>query len=201
MKRLLAFLAAALIASAAHAQNAKFQLGGWPPGNTVPGTMETCYNSLGQAEPQALCDLYPSTVPGTRPAAPTDRAVVVTMSPNSGLPNLLPVGVTPIAAVATGTTSAVTATMPAVAGRTNYICQFDVSALGGTATVGPITLTGLIGGSTLTYQMASTASGNLFTRQFNPCMPASATNTAIAVATTADGTASAVDVNITGFLK
>jgi hypothetical protein len=109
-----------------------------------------------------------------------------------------PPGATPVLGLGTGTTGAVTGTLAGVAAKTTYICGFDVSALGGTATVGPITVTGLLGG-TLTYQLASTVSGNLLSRTFMPCLPASAVNTAIVVTTTADGTASGVDVDATGF--
>jgi len=106
---------------------------------------------------------------------------------------------TTLLGVGTGSTGAVTATLTSAAGKLAYLCSFDVSALGGTATVGPITVTGL--GTTLTYQIAATASGNVFTRNFQPCLPASAANTNIVITTTADGTASAVDVNAAGFLQ
>lgn len=100
--------------------------------------------------------------------------------------------------VGTGTTGAVTGTLAAAAGRTTFICGFDVSVIGGTAAVGPITITGLIGG-TFTYQFSSLAAGNTLSRTFTPCIPASAVNTAIVTTTTADGTASAVDVNSWGY--
>jgi len=100
--------------------------------------------------------------------------------------------------VATGTTGAVTATLAANAGKTTWICGFDVSAIGGTAAVGPVTVTGLLSG-TLTYQMSSSAAGVTLSRTFTPCLPGSAINQAIAVVTTADGTASAVDVQAWGF--
>jgi hypothetical protein len=121
---------------------------------------------------------------------------------NSSTPPLssgYPPGGTPVTGVGAGTTGAVTGSLAATAGKTNYLCSFDISAIGGTATVGPVTLTGLLGGNTLTYQLASTAAGNFLSRTFSPCVPASAINTAISVVTTADGTASAVDVNLVGF--
>lgn len=99
-------------------------------------------------------------------------------------------------AIATGTTGAVTATLPAAAGKTTYICGFDISAAG-TATISPITVTGVLGG-TLTYQGISAGSAP-FSVRFGPCVPASAVNTAINVVTTADGTATAVDVQAYGF--
>jgi hypothetical protein len=103
-------------------------------------------------------------------------------------------------AVATGTTGAVSASMSAPASKLLFLCGFDVSAIGGTADVGPITVTGLTGG-TFTYHLASSAGGVTLNRSFSPCIPASAVNTAIVVATTADGTASAVDVNVWGVAR
>lgn len=99
-----------------------------------------------------------------------------------------------------GTTGAVVGTIAAAVGKTSYLCSFDVSAIGGTAAVGPIVVAGLIGGS-FTYQLSSTASGVTLTRHFTPCIPASAVNTAITITTTADGTASAVNVNATGYQR
>lgn len=106
---------------------------------------------------------------------------------------------TPIIGAGSGSTGAVTATLAAVAGKTTYICGFDVSALGGIATVGPIVVGALIGGSSFTYQMSSLASGNTVSREFTPCIPANATATAITVVTTADGTATAVNANAHGY--
>lgn len=109
-----------------------------------------------------------------------------------------PAGATATVNSATGTTGAVSAALGGTSGTT-YICGFDVSAIGGTAAVGPITVGTLIGTKTFTYQLASSASGNLLTKTFSPCIPASAATTAITVATTADGTATAVDVNVWGY--
>lgn len=111
-----------------------------------------------------------------------------------------PGGGTAITGNAAGTTGAVVGTLAGVAGKTTYICGFNVSAIGGTATVGPITVAGLVGSSQV-YQVPvnSTAGAILATQTFSPCIPASAANTAITVTTTANGTATAVDVNSWGF--
>jgi hypothetical protein len=45
-------------------------------------------------------------------------------------------------------------TLTGASGKTAYICGFNVSAVGGTAAVGPITIAGLIG-SSMVYQLAS----------------------------------------------
>lgn len=204
MKRLLsalAFAATVLIAAPSFAQQVTYPVGGAPQGQRSQGMTMMCLNSAGQSVPLALCDQWPGIAPSNLPARPEQRAEVVTLSPNSSAPNPFPSNATPSTAIGAGTTGAVTATMAATPGKTNYICQLQVSAIGGTATVGPITVTGLKGGNTLTYQVAATASGNFLVVPFTPCFPASAANTAIAAATTADGTASAVDVNIIGYLQ
>lgn len=107
-------------------------------------------------------------------------------------------GVTIITGNSTGTTGAVTGTLAGVANKTTYICGFNVSAIGGTAAVGPITIANLVG-SSMVYQLASSAGGSTLAVTFTPCIPANATNTAITIATTADGSATAVDVNSWGF--
>jgi hypothetical protein len=109
------------------------------------------------------------------------------------------VGATSITGNATGTTGAVVGTLAAgAAGITTYICGFSVSAIGGTAAVGPITIAGTKT-SSMVYQMASTAAGSFLTQTFSPCVPANAAATAITITTTADGTATAVSVNSWGF--
>lgn len=148
-----------------------------------------------------VVDLRPDS-PGiiTTGGATTANSVPVIL--NSQYPaNSVTTAPTPAANQSTGTTGAVTATIAAVASATNYICGFDVSAIGGTAAIGPVTITGLQGG-TWTYQgFVSSAAGVIYSREFNQCVPASATNTAISVATTADGTATAVDVQLHGYTE
>jgi hypothetical protein len=106
--------------------------------------------------------------------------------------------VTAIAGNAAGTTGAVVGTLTATSTTTAYISGFTVSAIGGVAAVGPITVAGLAGGSQI-YQMNSLAAGNTLTVNFTQPIPASAVNTNITVTTTADGTATAVNVNSWGF--
>src|SRR5262249_37710822 len=107
----------------------------------------------------------------------------------------------PITGNATGTTGAVVGTLAAGgANKVTYICGFNVSAIGGTAAVGPITVANLVT-SSMVYQLASSAGGSFLTAQFWPCIPANASNTAITITTTADGTATAVDVNSWGYQR
>lgn len=105
---------------------------------------------------------------------------------------------TPIQGNGTGSTGAVVGTLAAAAAKTTYLCDFDISATGGVATLGPIVVAGLLGGSK-TYQLFSTATGANLSKTFTPCLPSSTTNTAITITTTADATASAVDVNSSGY--
>lgn len=123
------------------------------------------------------------------------------VSPTTPLPvavNEYPANATSISGNATGTTGAVVGTLAGAAAKTTYICGFSVSAIGGTASVGPITIAGLVGASQV-YQLASSASGTTLTQGFSPCIPASAVNTSITVTTTANGTATAVSVNSWGY--
>jgi len=114
--------------------------------------------------------------------------------------NPYPGGSTPITGPSTGTTGAVTGTLSGTSGKTTYICSFDVSGTGGTAQIGPITVAGLKGGSAVYNVSANVANtATYLARTYTPCVPASATNTAITVTTTADGTATAVSVNTFGY--
>lgn len=128
--------------------------------------------------------------------SPTDGCTPVSNTKPLPIVNNAPGGV--ITGNATGTTGSVVGTLAAVSGKTTYICGFDVSAIGGTAAVGPITIANTVTAS-LVYQLSSTASGVTLSRTFTPCIPASAANTAITVTTTADGTATAVSVNSWGY--
>lgn len=110
-----------------------------------------------------------------------------------------PTGATAISGNAAGTTGAVVGTLAAAASKTTYICGFNVQAIGGTAAVGPITIAGLIGSSQVYQGSSSAAGGTVASGTFSPCIPASAANTAITITTTANGTATAVDVNSWGF--
>lgn len=143
------------------------------------------------------------TVNYVNPNPPPAALEVSNNNPLPVAPNSYPAGATPLVGVGTGSTGAVTGTLTGAAGVTTYLCGFDVSAIGGTAAVGPITATPLAGSSplSLTYQFSSSAAGSTLNRGYSPCIPAPAVNTSITVTTTADGTASAVDVNVWGYRK
>lgn len=95
---------------------------------------------------------------------------------------------TPITNTATGTTGAVVATLPAVAGKTAYICGFYYTGTNATAANGAtaVTVTGTIGGTMSfgfpTLAAAATTPNTIpIDEEFIPCVAASAINTAIAV--------------------
>lgn len=119
-----------------------------------------------------------------------------------------PTGATPIAIIATGTTGAVSANLANAAGKFTYICGFNVSILqAATAANITIQLTNGVGGvgsptqdSVLTWQLTLPISVvTNFSQNFSPCLPAAAANAPIAVATSADATATTVDVNAWGY--
>lgn len=151
-------------------------------GNCVPTVPFTTGGAINAGNP------LPVTSAVTAPAAGTAGAGY-------------PAGATAISGNATGSTAAVTGTLAGTAGKFTYICGFDVSAIGGTATVGPVTVGGLITANQV-YQVPVNSATNatvLGPFSFTPCIQASAVNTAITVTTTANGTATAVDVNSWGF--
>ncbi len=144
-----------------------------------------------------------SIVSGTANIALLGSAGISTVMADNTMPvvqtSQYPSGATPITGNATGSTGAVVGTLAAAVGKTTYICGFNVQAIGGTATVGPITVAGLVGSSQVYQGSSSAAGGTVVSMTFSPPIPASASNTAITITTTADGTATAVDVNSWGY--
>ena len=118
-------------------------------------------------------------------------------------PNAYPASSTPITATATGTTAATTATMAATASVTNYLCGLSIRANATAAATGNATVTGTITGTiNFTQWTAPAASGlGVIEEVFIPCVPASATNTAIAVISAAPGTGGIVSVTAWGYRK
>ena len=104
----------------------------------------------------------------------------------------------PVVSNGQGTIGSVAASMPAVAGATNWLCGFDVSGAG-SATMSPIQVSGMQGGQSLLYYGVSAGAAPLIVR-FSPCLPANAANTAINISTTPDATATAVSVQEFGYI-
>lgn len=114
-----------------------------------------------------------------------------------------PAGAVAETASATGTTGATTATLATNTGQTTFICSLSIRSNATAAATGNATVTGTITGTlNYTHWTAPNASGVGVTEMiFNPCVPASTTNTAIAIISPAPGTGGVVSVSATGFLK
>lgn len=117
-----------------------------------------------------------------------------------------PAAATPVAASSGPVANAAaTATLPAVAARTNFLSGFTVTP--GTATGAAqvvVTVTGVVGGP-LSYSVevpsAAGGGGQTLSVSFNPPLPATAVNVAIVVSMPAAGVGGAgAAVNATGYL-
>lgn len=120
---------------------------------------------------------------------------------NIGQVSPYPVGATAITASSTGTTGATTATLAGTSGKTTYICSMSIRANATAAATANSTVTGTITGTlNFTQWTAAAATGIGLTEEiFVPCVPASSTNTGIAVISAAPGTGGVVSVSATGF--
>lgn len=112
-----------------------------------------------------------------------------------------PINATPITASATGTTAAVSVTLPGVVGKTTFICGWSMTS-GGTTTaaVGTATVAGVIGG-TLSYVYVAAATGlsQLIVRYPPVCLPANGQNASIVVTQPAGGTGTTAAVTAYGY--
>lgn len=138
------------------------------------------------------------------PAVAGDTALVVDQRPGTSMPAVIsqyPFGATALTASATGTTGATTATLAGTSGKTTYICSLSVRANATANTNVTNTVTGVITGtlSRVMWVPANTAGLGVDEQIYNPCVPASTTNTAIAVVSGAPGSGGVVTVNATGY--
>ena len=119
-----------------------------------------------------------------------------------------PPGATPVTASATGSTGAISATLPAVAGKFGYLCGLSYQGSDATAAVaGNIAVTGLISG-TANFGYVALAAGAAvpqpppITQTFSPCVQSSAVNTAIVVTPPTLGAgATLATVSVWGFTQ
>lgn len=139
-------------------------------------------------------------------SAGTQRMVVATDQPTMTNPQPVsatpyPIGATPYTATATGTTAATTATLAGSASVTTYLCGFSIRANATAAATGNATVTGVITATmNFTQWTAPLASGLGITEMiFSPCIPASATNTSVAVVSAAPGSGGTVSVSAWGY--
>lgn len=129
----------------------------------------------------------------------------VTLVGNGGNP-LVPAGATNVAASSGNVANATaTATMPAVAGKTNYVAGFSITGGGATAAaLVTATLSGIAGGP-LSYTFGAplgvAVEASPILVEFATPIPASAVNTAISISLPALGTGNTnAAVNIHGYV-
>lgn len=169
--RTLALAAALLLPWAAVAQSPNTDTYFYTPnGGGVNGAIGMCLNSSNKAVPCGAAGVVPSPV--TLPPYPVNATTGVAAAPVTANSGNVAAGVA-------------TATLPAAAGKTTYICGFTITSAGstGAAVVSP-TITNTITG-TLTFTYTSVAGATLANAPlivpFNPCVPANAANTTIPV--------------------
>jgi len=188
MRALMRLLCCAVLAlgwsAAAHAQANTDTYFYTPGGGGVNGAVGMCLNASNKAVPCSAAGVQPSpTSIGPYPSNLTTG-----------------VAATPVTASATGTTAATTATLPGAASKTTYLCGFSIDANATAAVAGNATVTGTISGTlNFTQGVAATPAVGSVNRTFNPCVPASAVNTGIAVNSIAPGTGGVVSVTAWGF--
>lgn len=176
-----AFLTLLGIATGAQAQNTDTYFY-TPGGGGVNGSLGMCLNNQNKAVPCSNAGVLASPVSGASPQFPSNSI--------------------PMTASATGTTAATAATLPAVAGKTTYLCGFSIRANATAAATGNGTVTGTVSGTlNFTQWTAPLASGLGITEpSIGPaCIPASAANTAIVVTSAAPGAGGVVSVTAWGY--
>jgi len=107
---------------------------------------------------------------------------------------------------AQATTAAAVATLPANQGRTTYVCGISISPGSATTAINlTVTLTGLLGGQTLTWTIGAPATaagvtGTPLNVPFTPCQPAAAIDGSIVLTSSALGAGGiGNDANIWGY--
>ena len=110
-------------------------------------------------------------------------------------------GAQPATASATGTTAAITATLPGRAGMLTYLCGFSVRSAATSGVTGNVQVTGtIVGTMNFTHTTSVLTAGPGATDQvFTPCIPASAIATNIVIITPAPGSGGVVSATVWGF--
>lgn len=163
-------------------------------GNTSAATTAT--QTTASAAAAGTTTDTPCTAPATATACTMEALLKALLNVGQ-----YPSGATAITASATGTAAATTATLAGTTGKTTYICGYSIRANATAAATVTNTITGVIT-ATLSSIMwiAPLASGIGVDEQiFNPCIPASATNTGIAVVSGAPGSGGTVSSKAWGY--
>jgi hypothetical protein len=181
-----------------------------PGGSQANGTVMMCLNASNQPVPATAAGTCLGSSSGggavtnagtfavqNNAATPAGTNTIGNVGP---LP--YPVGAIPITASATGTTAATTATLAASAtGKTTYICGYSIRANATATTSATNTITGVVTTtlSSIMWIPANTAGLGVDEQIFTPCIPGSATNTAIAIISAAPGTGGLVSAKGWGY--
>jgi hypothetical protein len=173
----------------------------------TPPTVAVSVPPVTATNPAVVVDLRPDS-PGIITLGQTTKSasVPVTLASDQGaigaLSSQYPGTATAVEVSATGTTAATAATMPAVSGKTNYVCGFTITADASALATGTAALSGLTNSLSYLQTIVAVASGTSdLTKTFNPCLPASATNTAIVITSAAAGVGGNTIVNIQGYVQ
>jgi hypothetical protein len=112
-----------------------------------------------------------------------------------------PLGAIPVAAPASGTTLATTATLPASATLKTYLCGFSIRSNATAVTTALSQVTGLVGGTAqfVAWIPANTNALGLNEEGFTHCIPSSAINTPVSVTSAAPGLGGIVTVYVWGY--
>lgn len=146
----------------------------------------------------------PCTVPTTTTACSEvaiGKAIANVANNPATFASQYPSGAVPITASATGTTAATTATLAGTSGKTTYICGYSIRANATANTNVTNTITGVITAtmSSIMWVPANTAGLGVDEQIFTPCVPASSTNTGIAIVSGAPGTGGLVSAKGWGY--
>lgn len=169
----------------------------WDGANTI--TVKAASTAPVATDTSQVVALNPNS-PGIIALGPAAIASSVPVIPSSQYPGNATAAANPITASATGTTGATTATLAGVASKTTFICGFTITSDATAALAGTATLTGTVTG-TMSYiqNVGGATAAGILSQTFTPCIPASATNTGIAVNSVAAGTGGNTAVTAWGY--
>ena len=154
---------------------------------TLPATSLSC----------SLIAIVKAQANAANGSVPAGSAYIGQFNTASQYPN----GAVPVTGASVGTTGALTTTLAAVSGKTTYVCGFTLQANATAASTAPVYLSNVITGTMDFLQYTAAAASGIGTTQqtFNPCIPASATNTAITMYGAAPGAGGNTTLSLWGY--
>lgn len=121
----------------------------------------------------------------------------------ANLSSQYPSGATAVTASGTGSSSSFLTTLAGTSGKTTYLCGFSARALATAASNGQLTVSNTITANMSYLQwIAPLASGiGIVEEVYNPCVPATGTNTGIGIGTANPGSGGVQSVSAWGYQK